>query len=73
MRFLSGLILGVVLTIGTAFVVDAVHTPSGTDSAQRMVNWTVVSDNIRGLSADVQDGWNRLVGQTRDLEKRAGA
>jgi hypothetical protein len=67
MRFALGLIFGIVLTVGTAYVTDAMHSAPGPDQkeAPRMVNWGVVNDNLRDLSSSVQDGWNRLTGHTR--------
>ncbi len=74
MRFSLGLIIGVMLTIGTAYVVDAVHSaPGGDDQVGRqMVNWTVVDANMRGLSSDVQHTWARLVGGVRQIDKQTG-
>ena len=67
MRFAFGLIIGIVLTIGTAYVTDAMHSAPGPDQkgAARMVNWDVVNDNLKSLSSSVQDGWNRLTGHER--------
>ena len=55
-----------------AFIVDAVHSAPGTEdkTAQRMVNWTVVSENLRGFSIDVQDGWSKLVGQVKEIDRK---
>ena len=75
MRFFSGLILGVLLTVGTAYAVDAMHrdpAPDQTASAP-MVNWTVVDANVRTLSADLREGWTRLVGGARELDRKTGA
>ena len=74
MRFTMGLIIGIILTIGTAYVVDSLHSAPGPDQkeARRMVNWEVVGDNMRGLSSDVQDGWARLVGGAKKLDKQTG-
>jgi hypothetical protein len=67
MRFALGLIVGIVLTIGSAYVADALHSAPGPDQkeAPRMVNWGVVNDNLKGLSTSVQDGWSRLTGHAR--------
>ena len=61
MRFVSGIVMGVILTIGVAYIVDAMHSAPGTDAvaSPKMVNWTVVDANMRGLSTDIQDGWTR--------------
>ena len=75
MRFATGLIIGIILTIGTAYVVDTLHSapgPEGRDG-RRMVNWEVVNDNMRDLSTSVQDGWHKLVGDAKKLDKQTGA
>jgi hypothetical protein len=66
MRFVFGLIFGVILTIGGAYLIDTMHSAPGPDQkeAAHMVNWTIVSDNLRDLSTSVQDGWYRLTGHT---------
>ena len=73
MRFISGLIVGVILTIGSAYVIDAMHGAPGADGvAPQMVNWTVVNANLRGLSTDVQNGWDRLVSTTKQIDRKNG-
>jgi hypothetical protein len=37
-----------------------------------MVNWTVVNDNMRGLSSDVQRTWARVVGGAKQIDKQTG-
>ena len=73
MRFTNGLIIGIILTVGAAFVVDSLHSAPGPDQkeARKMVNWDVVGDNLRGLSTDVQDGWAKLVGSAKKIEKQS--
>ena len=73
MRFTNGLIIGIILTIGAAFLVDSLHSAPGPDQkeARKMVNWDVVGDNLRGLSTDVQDGWAKLVGSAKKIEKQS--
>lgn len=67
MRFLLGLIAGIVLTIGGAYVIDTMHSAPGPDQkeAAHMVNWGIVNDNLRDFSSSVQDGWSRLTGHSR--------
>jgi hypothetical protein len=71
MRFLLGLILGVALTIGGAFIYDARSV--ATTDGQPMVNWQVVSRNwdsftdraraeLEHLAERARDQWNRHVG-----------
>ena len=75
MRFTVGLIFGVMLTFGTAYVVDSLHSAPGPDQheARRMVNWDVVGDNMRNLSSELQDAWAKLVGGAKKLDKQTGA
>ena len=63
MRVLIGMILGVVLTIGGAYLYDSrtAETTTSSASAQRpMVNWDVVSNNWNRLTARARAEWNRL-------------
>lgn len=72
MRFLLGLIVGAMLTIGTAYVADAMRAAPGPEgSSQRMVNWEVVSNDLSGLSSNLQNAWSRLVGDARELDRKA--
>jgi hypothetical protein len=75
MRFIAGLIVGVILTIGTAYIVDSMRAAPGPDDkgGSQMVNWGVVSDNLRGLSSSAQDAWARLVGGAKELDKKIDA
>ena len=66
MRVLLGIILGVFLTIGFAYVYDASTTrpsdPTAQTSAEQrpMVNWDVVSGNWRGWSTRIRNTWDKL-------------
>ncbi len=66
MRVLFGIILGVFLTIGFAYVYDASTTRPSEPTAQTsleqrpMVNWDVVSGNWHGWSLSVRNTWNKL-------------
>ncbi len=64
MRFISGLIVGIVLTVGGAYIADTMHSAPGPDQkeAEHMVNWTVVNNNLRDFSSSVQESWYRLTG-----------
>ena len=74
MRFTIGILFGIFLTLGAAFLIDSLHSAPGPDQkeARRMVNWDVVGDNMRELSTDVQDAWSRLVGGVKKLDKQTG-
>lgn len=67
MRVLFGIILGVVLTVGVAFLSDTwatgptTTTGSGTTLEHRhMVNWDVVSDNMRVVRERAHEAWTAL-------------
>lgn len=63
LRVFIGIILGIALTVATAFICDALRPSAGQGetAARPMVNWDVVQDNLRGVSERVQEGWARLV------------
>jgi hypothetical protein len=59
MRFFLGLILGIALAVGGAYVVDNMSSGPG---ARPMVNWDVVAKNIDGVVALARDGWKKIAG-----------
>jgi hypothetical protein len=59
MRFLLGLIIGCALTIGGAYVADAVN---GSPSNKPMVNWDVVAKNVDAVTALAREGWKKIAG-----------
>ena len=63
-----GIILGIILTIGAAYVSDSIRNTSGAEgTAERpVVNWHVVNHGIKALSSTVQGGWARLTGHPKD-------
>lgn len=69
MRTFFGIIVGICLTVGTAYVADTMRTaPDAAGATARpMVNWDVVSHNMQDLSSSVQTGWARLTGRARDV------
>jgi hypothetical protein len=68
MRMFFGIILGIVLTIGAAYVSDSIRDTSGAEgTAERpVVNWDVVNHGLKALSSTVQGGWARLTGHPKD-------
>jgi len=64
MRLLLGVILGVLLTIGGAYVYDSTHErPTATTVAQRpLVNWDVVHTKWNGLTTRAHAEWARITG-----------
>ena len=66
MRILLGIILGCVLTVGTAYLYNSGSTPvaiTAPAGAQRpMVNWDVVGSKWRHLTVRARAEWHRLAG-----------
>jgi hypothetical protein len=63
MRMFLGIVIGVFLTVASAYVIDSVTTGPATAGAtvQRpMVNWDVVDHNWHAFTESVRVGWNRL-------------
>jgi hypothetical protein len=63
MRLLFGIIIGIGLTVGGAYLYDSTHTgdPSSTTAASRpMVNWDVVDTNWQSATTRVRKEWDRL-------------
>jgi hypothetical protein len=65
MRVLIGILLGVILTVGGAYLYDSHNavTAANANSLQRpMVNWDVVSSNWNRLTERARAEWTRLAG-----------
>jgi hypothetical protein len=60
MRLILGMILGVALTVGGAYVSDT--ATKGGAEAQRMVNWDVVGRNADTVVTMIKQGWAKLTG-----------
>jgi hypothetical protein len=62
MRFLLGIIVGICLTIGGAYLYDGGSRAdaSSTTAARPMVNWDVVDTNWQRASSRVRQEWDRL-------------
>jgi hypothetical protein len=64
MRFLFGIIVGILLTVGSAYLFDAARRGAGpTDAERQIVNWDVLQAQLKILSGNIQDGWSRLTGR----------
>lgn len=59
MRLILGIIIGIALTIGAAFISDSMAAPG----QQTMVNWSVVGKNFETITNLVRDGWRKIVPQ----------
>ena len=64
MRVLFGIILGVILTVGAAYLYDSHNAANSTANAELrpMVNWDVVSNKWNHLTARARAEWVRLAG-----------
>jgi hypothetical protein len=60
MRFLLGVIVGALLTIGGAYIADSRSDPL---QGSRMVNWTVVGERVDELTAGLQKVWAKFTRQ----------
>jgi hypothetical protein len=59
MRFILGIIIGCVLTIGSAYVADRL---SAAAAKPVMVNWDVVAKNFDSVTTRAREGWKKIVG-----------
>lgn len=60
MRFLLGVIVGALLTVGVAYVADSRADPL---QGGRMVNWTVVGEKMKDLTAELREMWGEFTRQ----------
>jgi hypothetical protein len=59
MRLIFGIIIGCALTVGGAYIVDAMSPPA---AGSKMVNWDVVSKNLDTVTTLAREGWKKIVG-----------
>lgn len=60
-----GIIIGILLTIGAAYITDTVRKTGGPDGERPMVNWDVVQKLLKALFATIQENWTKLTGRGR--------
>ena len=62
MNLLLGIVLGILLTIGTAFMADAFTTSEVTaeNCSKQIVNWDVAKERLHETSSSIATGWDRL-------------
>jgi hypothetical protein len=62
-RSLFGIIIGIVLTAGTAFIADSLAIASVTTDAtsRQIVNWDVAKERLHDSTAAIRVGWERAV------------
>ena len=58
MNLLMGIVVGILLTIGTAFMADAFVTSDVT--AENCSNWDVAKERLHQTTASIAVGWDRL-------------
>jgi hypothetical protein len=70
MNLFLGVVIGVLLTIGTAFIADAFTTAGVTSEmcSKQIVNWDVAKERLHESTASIQTGWDRLKSGVRSLE-----
>lgn len=66
MRVFLGIILGILLTIGVAYVADAGRTPvcPAGGVGCPLVNWDEAGTRLKNTEHTVRTVWNRLTGRT---------
>jgi hypothetical protein len=69
MNLLLGIIVGVLLTIGTAFVADAFTTAEvrSETCSKQIVNWDIAKERLHETTDSIETGWNRLKSSFRSL------
>jgi hypothetical protein len=63
MRFLLGVLVGIGLTVGAAYLYDSRNTADASSSAtaaRPMVNWDVVDRNWQRATSRVRQEWDKL-------------
>lgn len=70
MRFIFGIVVGIALTIGVAYVHDlgyaqtiTVPAPGEPVAAKPFVNWDSVGVNARAAAAAIREQWDKLTGK----------
>ncbi len=63
MCLLRGILLGVLLTVGGAYVYDSVYSkdPANLAQARTLVNWDVVGVNLQALAVRIHHEWDKLI------------
>ena len=63
MRFIFGVLVGVALTVGGAYLFDTQQIGASEASlARRMVNWESVSKNWHQFTGYARNQWTRIAG-----------
>ena len=70
MNFIFGLVVGVVVAVGAAYIHDS-SLPPGDADGRAIVNWQVFNADARGVRDGVTHGWRRLTGEVRSVGRSA--
>jgi hypothetical protein len=62
MNLLAGIVVGILLTIGTTFIADAYSAPEVTteNCSKQIVNWDVAKERLHETTSSIATGWERL-------------
>lgn len=69
MQLFFGIFLGILLTVGGAYLADATRKSGagGGIAEPPMVNWDVVGRRTRALWASIQEQWAKISGKRKDI------
>jgi len=69
MNLLFGIVVGILLTIGTAFMADAFVTSDVTADtcSKQIVNWDIAKERLHETTASIATGWDPLKSGLRSL------
>ena len=69
MNLLLGIIVGMLLLIGTAFMADAFVTSDVTaeNCSRQIVNWDVAKERLHETTSSISTGWDRLTSGVQKL------
>jgi len=59
MRLFFGIIIGIALTVGGAYIADTMSPPA---TGSKMVNWDVVAKNLDRVTTLAREGWKKITG-----------
>ncbi len=57
MRFFIGVLVGIVLVIGAAYIHDGSIDPAREDGGKPLVHWDVATQDLRGINEWLQSEW----------------
>jgi hypothetical protein len=63
-----GIIVGIALTLGAAYIYDSIRNTSGGEGSfdRPVVNWDVLGHSVKSLTVSLRNGWERLAGRPKD-------